>query len=214
MIYICCKRIPADLSLAEAENTVTSFFSGDSNASYFEQIKSRIAESAKESLAAYSLLASMICKCFPAENKFCDSLILSRGINGKPYFSNSHLKFSISHSKGIVACAISDDDEVGIDVEASTIVPEKAQKFAARYFNSDEQTRVRNDPEQFYKIWTEKEAASKLLGENLADHIKKSQENSDFTEISFHKFRYREYPITLCTKRNCGKIILLDDNIE
>ena len=35
---------------------------------------------------------------------------------GKPYFFNSNISFSLSHSKGICAVAIS-DRQVGVDVE-------------------------------------------------------------------------------------------------
>ena len=214
MIYICCQRIPNDQSLTESIDAASAIFVGESNSAYFEKIKSRADESAKESLCAYALLGRMIKKHFPFEYSAQNPLILVRNDNGKPYFESSSLKFSISHSKGIVVCALSYGDEVGVDVEATNFTPEKAQKLAARFFCEDERKAVEHDQAQFAAIWTKKEAATKLLGTNLADFMKKARENPDLSEISFHEFRYSGYPVTLCTKRKLNNTILIYDNKE
>ena len=212
MIYLCFANIPDKLSPYDAAIAATSFFVGESNSAYFQNIKSRISGSAVESLYAYALLGRMIKEHFPLELQGVDPPVLKRGQNGKPYFANSQLKFSISHSKGFVVCALSDDCKVGIDIEASTIAPEKARKLAARYFDPSEQEIVEQSPEKFSRMWTKKEAISKFFGGNFADFIQKALSNELFDEISLHNFQYRSHPVTLCTTRDYGKIILLDGN--
>ena len=171
MIYICCRSVPNKLSLTEAALAVASLFPDESNSVYFEKIKSRIEESAKDSLYAYTVLGEMISNHFPAANQADNPLILSRNENGKPYFINSKLKFSISHSKGVVACALSDGEEIGVDVETATFSPEKAQKLSKRYFTVEDQNKIAQDGINFSRIWTQYEAAAKLMGINLADFI-------------------------------------------
>ena len=53
--------------------------------------------------------------------------------HGKPYFSECDVFFSISHSDGTVAVCLSDDCEVGIDLQ-SEIDPLMAKKLEKRFF--------------------------------------------------------------------------------
>ena len=212
MIYLCCSRLPDAFSVEDSACSLKSRLSGIENAEYINKIASRAPSAAAEGLYAVYLLLKLIDRYFP--NTANEVITFSRSTNGKPYFDDSPLKFSISHSGGIVACAVSDCGEVGVDVETANISQKKALKLADRFFTDDEIREVKRDPQTFTRIWTRKEAASKFFGENLADFIKKTPPSDLDAKIYFHSFTYCQYPVTLCTARNFDKIILLDDSIK
>lgn len=80
--------------------------------------------------------------------------------------------FSLSHSRGLVACAIADRGRVGIDVEP--IDPGvDALHIAASYFSADEAASLQRcspeeRPSRFCELWTLKEAFLKAIGTGLA----------------------------------------------
>ena len=143
MITVCCAKLTQDTDVALS--SLLQVF-GEKNAEYFEEISKR--KSASESLFAYMMLAKMLCNagCEPS------TLILNRSGMGKPYFEAPVCKFSISHSEGYAVCALSDEGEVGVDVEAKPITTEKAQNLAKRYFAENEIERVMRDADEFRKI--------------------------------------------------------------
>lgn len=95
--------------------------------------------------------------------------------NGKPFFTDyPDLHFNISHSGKFVACVISDSD-VGIDIEGGRDVD---LRVAERFFTDEEYEWIEEcdtDEEKrsrFFKIWTKKEACTKLTGVGLARGIR------------------------------------------
>ena len=170
MIYLTCKKIP------DGENTVglyqkalASFRSCPENAQYINAIRNRCDSSAKEGLFALCLLAELV---KAARDPLApNTLTLARADSGKPYFISSDLQFNISHSGGYVAVALSDEGDVGIDVETADITPEKAQKLAKRFFTEAEQRAVSADTTAFLKLWSKKEATAKYLVTSLSSHI-------------------------------------------
>ena len=206
MIYLYCASLPDNLSLTETAEYLKAYFPGESNSEYIENIGSRAPARAAEGLFSLLLLSRMIDDHFPI-CKEGSKLILARNENGKPSFQDGKPCFNISHSGGIVACALSDNGEVGVDIEAARPTSEKARKLSSRYFSTDEVEEINGDPERFIMKWTEKEAITKFFGANLADFVKKSDKKQEDPEFSIHSFKYRKMPITLCTKRNFDKII-------
>ena len=86
---------------------------------------------------------------------------------GKPSFSNLPIRFSLSHCKDAVACAVSDHN-IGIDVE--TIVPYNPD-VARRVCTAAELEMLeqsKNKDAEFIKLWTVKEAISKYEGMGLS----------------------------------------------
>ena len=86
---------------------------------------------------------------------------------GKPSFSNLPIRFSLSHCKDAVACAVSDHN-IGIDVE--TIVPYNPD-VARRVCTATELEMLTQSEDQdvdFIKLWTIKEAISKYEGMGLS----------------------------------------------
>lgn len=99
------------------------------------------------------------------------------GPGGKPGLAPGHLTagplfFNISHTRGLVACALTRDAEVGIDVEQLDRQGERLG-LARRFFSTLEVAALegREDAEleaHFIEIWTLKEAYVKAIGQGLA----------------------------------------------
>lgn len=89
---------------------------------------------------------------------------------GKPFLVGNKLYFSISHSGGLCALALS-DKPCGVDLQETEAVERIADKnrFAKRYFAPDELKIYKDDPtaETLSQIWTRKESLAKLLGLQL-----------------------------------------------
>ena len=119
----------------------------------------------KLSIAAGELVRSAIAKEFniaPCDIRFR----IDR--NGKPYTESAPVHFSISHSKNIAVCAIS-DGPVGIDIE---YIRDVNLNIAKRQFAPDEANYVFEKwdlaKRRFFEIWTRKEAYAKFLGKGIA----------------------------------------------
>ena len=99
------------------------------------------------------------------------------GAHGKPALSlddatRTPLMFNLTHTDGLVACAVARDAELGIDVEA---IDRHADilSLANRYFSPTEAAGIAQCAEdarqtRFIEIWTLKEAYVKALGEGLS----------------------------------------------
>jgi 4'-phosphopantetheinyl transferase len=82
------------------------------------------------------------------------------------------IQFNLSHTRGLVACAISLDAEIGIDAER--LAPERVElDVATRYFSSSEVEILRRTAPDcqglvFFRFWTLKEAFIKATGQGLS----------------------------------------------
>ncbi len=88
---------------------------------------------------------------------------------GKPYIANEGCAgpaISISHSNGWVACALSEQGTIGIDIEYWKL--RDFNKFSHYAFGPDECRAIeRGGTAAFYRIWTLREAKAKATGESL-----------------------------------------------
>ncbi len=94
------------------------------------------------------------------------------GPRGKPYlkYNTSDLQFNVSHSHDMVVYAITQQAEIGIDIEK--IEPDFNEEVAKRFFSEKEYAELMRLPESeripvFYRLWSGKEAIIKALGEGL-----------------------------------------------
>lgn len=114
------------------------------------------------------------------------ALRFKRSDLGRPELDLKHLsqdlRFSLSHSAGLVGCAISVGADIGFDLEfASRPAP---LEVAERYFADSEKAWLAGLPpdtqhDQFYALWTIKEAYAKALGLGL--HLDPSSFSIDFS---------------------------------
>ena len=93
---------------------------------------------------------------------------------GKPYLIDPprDLRFSMTHTRGMVAVAVTEGVEIGVDVEPANRRAE-SMKLADRFFAPEETAMLRaleGDARRdaFFAIWTLKEAVVKATGEGLA----------------------------------------------
>ena len=116
--------------------------------------------------AALSRLAPQVA---PAEWRF------EKSRHGRPFISGprsaERLHFSLSHTDGFVACAVSSCEHVGIDVEA-TDRPVSHLEIARTFFSSAEHADLISLPpplqrDRFFDLWTLKEAYAKARGLGL-----------------------------------------------
>ncbi len=141
--------------------------------------KMRVVSKKEESTVAYNLLLRVLRGGFGITEK-PDFVI---GKHGKPHLlfaddggdegcSDRGLHFSISHCSAGVACIVSDEGRVGIDIERLG----RYKKTLADYCMSPrevEQIASSASPDdEFTALWTRKEALLKLTGEGITDDMK------------------------------------------
>ncbi|KAK2983255.1 hypothetical protein RJ640_023375 [Escallonia rubra] len=111
------------------------------------------------------------------------SLEFTTNIHGKPEVRWQHsddwlpppLHFNISHTSSLVACGVTMDSPIGIDVEEKQrAIKNNVLSFVRRYFSGHEVEHLSSilDPEvqrqEFLKLWTLKEAYVKALGRGFS----------------------------------------------
>ena len=87
--------------------------------------------------------------------------------NNKPVSNN--LFFNISHSNQYVIIGISNENEIGIDIEYNDKLNEKLKNHICSNLELD----FIKDDNDFYKIWTSKESLLKCYGSGLINDLKK-----------------------------------------
>lgn len=106
-----------------------------------------------------------------------NKLQISYNKNGKPYFINSRnsIHFSISHSKHMVICGVS-DNKIGLDIQK---ISNCRLEVVKRFFAQNEYDFLSKIVDQnqrnllFTKLWSLKESIVKCKGEALVSSLKK-----------------------------------------
>ena len=87
---------------------------------------------------------------------------MERGEKGKPFFPDHPARrFNLSHTGGVALCALSDEGEVGVDVD---LVRPRRETLPAYVMSESELAAFDGSWAEFYRIWTLKEAYVKYLG--------------------------------------------------
>ncbi len=128
---------------------------------------------------------------------------IKRDENGKPFCDA--VQFNASHSDGLCVLAVG-DRPIGVDVER--VRPFSArEKFAARYFSESERAEIERaaDPaEEFFGIWTKKEAYLKMTGEGLRADISALETADIAAETRALTVRGEKYIISICEQDKMG----------
>ncbi|KAL2554250.1 4'-phosphopantetheinyl transferase superfamily [Forsythia ovata] len=140
-------------------------------------------EPRKNALLARALVRTTIARYQINSQVSPRSLRFKKNIHGKPelewQFSDHGLSpplhFNISHTSSLVACGVTMNSQIGIDVEEKhRTIKHNILTFARRYFSKDEVQYLAAilDPEvqrqEFVKLWTLKEAYVKALGRGFS----------------------------------------------
>jgi 4'-phosphopantetheinyl transferase len=142
-------------------------------------------------IAAHALLRTMLSEAaglHPASWRYVE------GAHGKPAIASGcgdrSVQFNISHTRGLVACALVRDFDVGVDVEASD---RWLRDYATIYrsFSPDEAKLLSEAPPDvrpnlFFRLWTLKESFIKATGEGLARPLDSFSFRFDPVRIVFH----------------------------
>ena len=94
------------------------------------------------------------------------------GERGKPRLAgDTRLRFNLAHSDGVMALALTEEREIGIDVEAQREGP-FGEGIARRYFPEGVAARIERRPEderagEFFRAWVRQEAYAKGRGVGL-----------------------------------------------
>ena len=137
-----------------------------------QTLRFRHAEDRLGYAAAHALLRTMLSEAAavaPGDWRFVTTP------SGKPRLDPaagwSDLRFSLSHTRGMVACAVAPALEVGVDVEPLTRLPDveglARTIFSAREAASLETMAEEARSEAFLRLWTLKEAYLKATGEGI-----------------------------------------------
>ena len=113
--------------------------------------------------------------------------------HGKPEISkkinHEKLRFNISHTNSMVACAITKKHDIGVDLECQSRF-NNINKIAKKYFSSSEYDYFKNSSptEQhkvFFSLWTLKESYLKAIGKGLREPLDSFSFDLDLLKISF-----------------------------
>jgi 4'-phosphopantetheinyl transferase len=138
----------------------------------------------------------------------------SIGAHGKPQLQHSTLQFNLSHSNEWLAIAIS-TMSVGIDIEnARKDMPRPWLALAKRFFTQEEhcflsQLNTEDLPEQFFRLWTQKEAVLKTHGGGISAGLK--QLNLRTAEHSLNNQTYRIAYCQPAMNLHCAICLQTDD---
>lgn len=126
----------------------------------------------KEYLVAHALLRHSLSRCAPVAP---EDWRFRRNAYGRPEISpeiGAQLRFNLSHTRGLSACAVTPDFEIGVDVEWMNrrLNPEELVDVV---FSREEARVLRALPledqsQRFFVLWTLKEAYIKARGMGLA----------------------------------------------
>ncbi len=157
-----------------------------------------------------SLFAHLLIKKAASEQLLSpfSEIIVKKDAHGKPYIcGKENYFFSVSHSCGAVLFS-GDFEKVGVDIELlrkRKVIPTK------RFFTENELSRINSD-EDFFKVWTRKEAYSKLIGKGLAANFSSFDVIDDSTGCGYYSQKYKEYIFSICSNGKIEKPYIINED--
>ncbi|MBK5112324.1 MAG: SDR family NAD(P)-dependent oxidoreductase [Candidatus Heimdallarchaeota archaeon] len=135
---------------------------------------------------------------------------IEKNENGKPFIilNKKHIHISITHSNGFAVGIVDPTNNIGIDLE---IIKKRDKSFVEEVISSKEKELLTNQQQEITeelltKIWTAKEAASKVLGTGL---------NIDLHDLIISKIKDKEITIKIdSTKIPTTDKQLINDHLK
>lgn len=103
-------------------------------------------------------------------NQPARDIIFGSGPNKKPFIAGADLRYNVSHSANWVLIAIAKTD-VGVDTETID-ASFNFQSILEDYFSPAEISFINDNPENFFLLWTRKEALTKATAQGLDENLK------------------------------------------
>ncbi|WP_103071066.1 4'-phosphopantetheinyl transferase family protein [Aquimarina sediminis] len=123
--------------------------------------------------------------------EFCENSIKYTQYN-KPYFDEQQVRFNISHSGDIVICALTDTNDVGIDIEKQHDIRIEDFKSQMTIGEWKRITSSRDIRTSFFEYWTQKEAVIKAHGMGLSIPLKSFEIINSYTRVNNDSFFLKE----------------------
>ena len=128
---------------------------------------------------------------------------LCYGERAKPTLNDPHVDFSITHTEGLVLCAVArgESPRVGVDAESRIRIESlPMERLCARWFTDAEQAQFQAAPtaEQFARIWTRKEALVKYFGTGLSELHTADTVAAEALGLYFTEYRTGDVLASLC----------------
>jgi 4'-phosphopantetheinyl transferase len=148
------------------------------------KIRDRIERKASREKIQTSLLGYLLLKESLERNGLHQAIdMIKQSPEGRPNIVQN-FDFNISHSDQYAVCAFSKKYSLGIDIEKIKPI---SLEFLRSFFNQDEWAEMQeneNSQEQFYRLWTKKEAVVKADGRGLNIPLKEIiiRNNQGFVE--------------------------------
>ena len=200
-------RIIDNIDNRYIEPSALSLF-GESEVKRLEKIKNprRRAESATGMTCLFEAL------CEARIYSDGESIEVVRGMDGRPSFARADLPdFSISHDGRLSVAAVAESGMIGVDValvDNGATLSDSRKKLAERFFDAEENERIRKSErasEEFFIIWTKKEAYAKECGKGLykilAEGQGYAQEKVYFSCFELN-YKGERYILTICTEHD------------
>ena len=157
--------------------------------------RERIARMKNDTAKTASLLSALLVRMAVSEFTGipASELIFSAHEGGKPYCVGTGCEFSLSHTSGMIVCAVS-NEPVGIDTELLRRAPMRV----ARRFTDAEREYISGSDERFFRVWTRKEAFGKMKGDGLSGGTLGTDVLSPGFSASARTFRFGDHIISAC----------------
>ena len=137
----------------------------------------RIAEDRRDYVAAHALLRRMLTSAVPEVTP--PAWLFDRAPRGKPFVrprsdGSPALPFSLSHTRGLVACAVAQAGALGLDAERDADFD--VEEVMASVCSADETAQLATLAQSerrsgFLDLWTLKEAYAKARGTGITDGL-------------------------------------------
>lgn len=133
--------------------------------------------------------------------------------NGRPYFTDLPITFSLSHSSRLAVCAVCKAEgserapfPIGVDTESiSRISSMNYEALCRRYATGAEQQAYppHSSPELFLRLWTRKEALLKQRGLGLSG-LSEADTEAATQQLQFAEYRIGDDLISLCIPKDAS----------
>lgn len=160
-----------------------------------QALKFKFEQGQRLCVLAYQLLKEGLQK----EYGITDNPIFEYNEHGKPSIvGHPEIFFNLSHCKEAAICVIS-DKPVGVDVESIREFKDSLVNYTMNDEEKAEMASSSNPAATFIRLWTMKEATSKLIGTGITNDVKSL---IDTTKYKYNTTEKESYIYTICSFSN------------